>query len=370
MAAPQQQGQSDGSASALWTVAGLFALLMVIWYSGKQYIVGYFFKLKLFEIDLISHFTSGLEDTRTKILTTNMDQIDFSFLIQVGQAVGAYLRIPAIIFILILAILVFTSNKVRTMRRIYDMKALVTLEKNNWPQISPVANLNLIKADIDKGPWAMAMTPMQFCKRHHLLEEYKKAPQEGVSRKEWSKIEVRLKRGPANQVFATQLGPLWYSPDRLPMHTKALFAIFGARMNSDPSALEMLRQLSRTAATKLDFSGVEALLKKHVQTKIVQQFSGGHAYVLTVMASMLEGARTDGVQASSDFLWLKPLDRRLWYTLNTVGRQTPFPEVAGIFAHWVSEKEIGKKLLVPMVEEATNALEQSLKDILYRPDEA
>ena len=55
--------------------------------------------------------------------------------------------------------------------------------------------------------------------------------------------------------------------------------------------------------------------------------------------------------------------------LNTVGRQTPFVEVAGPFAHWVAEKEMGKRLLVPMVEEATNALELALKDIIYKQDE-
>ena len=87
------------------------------------------------------------------------------------------------------------------------------------------------------------------------------------------------------------------------------------------------------------------------------------------MASMLEEARQDGVQASADFLWLKPLDRRLWYTLNTVGRQTPFIEVAGIFAHWIAEKEAQRRLRVPMVEEATNAVELALKDVVYRPDE-
>lgn len=109
--------------------------------------------------------------------------------------------------------------------------------------------------------------------------------------------------------------------------------------------------------------------KKHENTKLVQQIVQSHAYLLTVMAEMLEGARTDGVQAAADFLWLKPVDRRLWYMLNTVGRQTPFVEVAGPFAHWVAEKEMGRRLLVPMVEEATNALEIALKEIIYKPDE-
>jgi len=87
------------------------------------------------------------------------------------------------------------------------------------------------------------------------------------------------------------------------------------------------------------------------------------------MASMLEEARADGVVASSDFLWLKPMDRKLWYTLNCVGRQTPFAEVAGIFAHWLAEKEVNRKLFVPTVEKATNALELALKDVVYHPDE-
>ena len=52
-----------------------------------------------------------------------------------------------------------------------------------------------------------------------------------------------------------------------------------------------------------------------------------------------------------------------------MGRQTPFVEVAGIFAHWVAEKEAGRKLIVPMVEEATNALEIALKEVVYNPDE-
>jgi len=44
-------------------------------------------------------------------------------------------------------------------------------------------------------------------------------------------------------------------------------------------------------------------------------------------------------------------------------------EIAGPFAHWLAEKELGKAILVPMVEEATNALDIALKEIIYRSDE-
>jgi intracellular multiplication protein IcmP len=151
----------------------------------------------------------------------------------------------------------------------------------------------------------------------------------------------------------------------------ALFAVFAARNAGDTkAAAELLAHISASVTTKLNFSGAATLCKKHEKTKTVQRITQTHAYTLTVMASMLEAAREDGVQASADFLWLKPVDRRLWYMLNTIGRQTPFVEVAGSFAHWLAEKQVGRRLLVPMVEEATNALELALKEILYRPDEA
>jgi len=87
------------------------------------------------------------------------------------------------------------------------------------------------------------------------------------------------------------------------------------------------------------------------------------------MATLLELARTDGVLATAEFLWLKPIDRPLWYMLNSVGRQTAFPEIAGVFAHWVAEKRLDRPLKVPMVEEAVKALEMAMKEIKYEPDE-
>lgn len=369
MAAQQAGGQPDNSAGILWTMAAIFAAGAGIWYGFKKYLVYYFFKLKLAEIDLLSHFTNNLEDVRYSITMIDPSNVLLVDLLHAGTAVGYYLRIPCIIFILILAVVVFFSNSVRIYKRTYDMRALLTTEQENWPQVSPVAKLDLIKQDIDKGPWAMAMTPMQFCKRHNLLEEFKRAPSETTARKDWSKVEVSLKRGNANKAFIMQLGPLWAGPNRLPPHVRALFAIFAGRHNSDPAAVNMLKQLASSSTSTLDFKGVDQLLKKHESTKAVQQVMQSHAYVLTVMASMLVLARMDGVQASADFLWLKPIDRRLWYTLNTIGRQTPYTEVAGVFAHWVAEKEMGKKLLIPMVEEATNALELALKEIIYKPDD-
>jgi len=369
-AAPQGGNQSDSSMGILWVIGGMFIFGWLIYRYFQNQIVGFYFKIKLMEISFISLFTNNLEDVRTTILTATPTTVTFHELNLIGQAVGAYLRIPFILIIITLAFLVFIGNSTRVFKRTYSMHDMVDLEKSNWPQITPVVGLNLVKVDIDKGPWAMAMTPIQFCKRHNLLEEHKRQMQEGMTRKEWNQIDVTLKRGLANKVFALQLGAAWQGTHRLPPHVRALFAAFAARFQGDSKpALELFARMGASSAGQLDFTGVDELLKKHEGSKGVQRVINSHAYVLTVMAAMLEAAREDGVQASADFLWLKPVDRRLWYMLNTVGRQTPFVEVAGPFAHWMAEKEIGRHLLVPMVEEATNALEIALKEIIYHPDE-
>lgn len=375
--APQGGGQSsDNTMGIIWGVAALFAAIGVVWYVFNKAIIRGYLWLKLSEVKLLSslfgYFSiSYFEPIKARLFSAliNSDQLTFNDLMLLGRSVGDILKVPFSLFLLCLAVIVYLGNTTRVFKRIYSMKSLSQLEKVNWPQITPVVNLDLTKTDIDKGPWAMALTPLQFCKRYHLLEEIHPTGHEGFSHKERGRIEVILKRGEANRIFALQMGALWPGIERVPPHVKALFVVFAARINADSkAAAALLAQLSLSANQRLNMQGVDNLIKKHGNTKLVQQIVNGHAYTHTVMASLLEGAREDGVQASADFLWLKTVDRRLWYTLNTVGRQTPFVEVAGIFAHWIAEKAAGRKLLVPMVEEATNALELALKEIIYRPE--
>jgi intracellular multiplication protein IcmP len=374
MAAPQQSGNpGDHSYTVLWYTIAVFAACAGIWYSLKDSIIRIYLYIKLYQLDFISFFYSGnMPAVKTKILAAlaNTQSLTFMDMKGLGDLASAYIRYPYAFILFVLAVVVYFGNNTRVFRQLYSMKDLAGKEVINWPQISSPLTVDLTKADIDKGPWAMALTPMQFCKRHQLLEEYRSQSKEGLSRKEWGRVEVTLKRGQANKVFAIQLGMLWPGIDRVPLHVRALFAIFAARLNADTeAAYTITRRLNLSSTKKLDFTGVDQLINKHYNTKLVQEIVNSHAYLLTVMSSMLVGAREDGVQSTADFLWLKPIDRRLWYTLNAMGRQTPFVESAGVFAHWVAEKEAGKKLLVPMVEEATKALEFALKEVIYHPDE-
>ena len=180
-----------------------------------------------------------------------------------------------------------------------------------------------------------------------------------------------IRRGDAKRVFTLQLGPYWDGFDRCPPHARVLAAIFLARMNRDRgSAIQIMEELDKSSTMgKPNYSVANSVLKKYQQTELVQEIVDKHAYLLTVLASLLFASRDDGVVPSSEFLWLKPVDRRLWYMLNCVGRQTPFAEVSGPFAHWKAEKAMGRRSLVPMIDEAIKALEIAVKEVKLSPKE-
>lgn len=364
---PQQQG--DNSLAPFWITIGLFALAWVIWTVAHVQIASFILKLRLLEVDLIRMFVPSAQNLATVISNSSPADMSFRDLAGISNSVGKYLRYPAVIILAVLAVAIYVSNPNLRYKKTYSMQMLVDEEKVNWPQIMPVANLDLVNTNIFEGPWAMSEAPMQFAKKHQLLqEEHVVSSDTAVYVKD--KTIVTVQRDLAYQVFAIQVGRYWTGIEHLNKHTRALFAVFAARAAHDrDGAQQLLMQIATsTAGGKLDFSGTDALLEKHKNNKDVVKVTQSHAFVLTVMASMLKLARTDGVLATADFIWLKPIDRALWYMLNSVGRQTAFPEASGPFAHWLAECALDRKLSVPMVDEAVIALEIAIKDILYVPD--
>jgi intracellular multiplication protein IcmP len=367
----QQQQSADNSLAPLWIVIGLFVLGWLLWAFFHTQIVGFLLAIKGFEARLIAAVLPSVAYLPAKIADLPSDQVEFSKLLAISGEVGAYLRYPVIVILVILAFFIYFGHVNLQFKKVYSMKSLAEAEKKNWPQISPVMHLNLVQEDIDKGPWAMALSPMQFAKKYHLLHEEKiVSATMTMGARIGTQTTAQVRREAAHQIFVLQLGEYWQGVEHLTQATKALFVIFAARVDRDrEGALKLLLQIAESATGKrLNFSGVNDLWEKHKNNKAVNRVIQSHAYTLTVMASMLVLARKEGVLASADFLWLKPTDRTLWFMLNSVGRQSVFSEVAGPFAHWNVERAMERRLLIPMVDEAVNGLDMAIKDILYIPD--
>lgn len=364
MAQQSQQQSGDNSLAPVWIMVLIIVTGFVLWKVGHQYIVSFIFYLNIIQAKVVNLFIGSdvLSKEINIMQTVNPASVDFKDLQYLSSSVGDYVRYPVIVILAVLAYMLYASNVTLKYRKIYDMKSLRKQEQYNWSAIMPVVKENLVEADINKGPWAMALSPMEFARKYKLLKQDDALMDKPVPGME---MTAGLRRGDAKRVFTLQLGPYWEGFDRSSPHVKALAAVFLARMNRDRnSAMMIINSINKTYAQgKPDFSVAYPILKKYQQTEAAQTIISKHAYVLTVMATLIEGARDDGVVPCAEFLWLKTVDRRLWYMLNCVGRQTPYAEVSGPFAHWKAEKAMKRRSLVPMIDEAINALLLAIKEV-------
>jgi intracellular multiplication protein IcmP len=379
--AQQSQQNSDNSLAILWGLLFVFAASWLIWFFFHDWIASFILKLRILEAKAIACFIPKARPWVTQLQSLPIQDVQFSDISRISVVIGHYLRIPISLILLGFAGSIYFNRATLRFKRQYSMQTLAEEEAQNWPQITPIIPLDLVNTPIDSGPWAMGLTPLQFAKKHDLIHLERITPQvsTAVTTIHDQYLQAKLKRTMAKRTLTIQLGSYWKGIEALSMPRKALFAIFAARAARDSAAAnQLLSQISQSAAyyasqahpdiSHLNFIGTEHLLRKHCNYPLVQETIQRHAYVLTVMASMLVLARQDGVLASADFLWLKPCDRTLWFMLNCVGRQTAYTEVAAPFAHWIAERALGHRLQAPMIDTTLEALEIALREVRLPPD--
>ncbi|MBU1629245.1 MAG: type IVB secretion system coupling complex protein DotM/IcmP, partial [Gammaproteobacteria bacterium] len=343
----------------VWIIIGLFVVGFIIWFVARAQIVSFYFFIKRYEIEFVQFFIGGFVPqafTQTKQIIAdaalNPKAVPFHTVSVVAYQVAFYLRYFIAFVLIIFAILLYFRSSASRYKRKLTMESLRASILELWPETAPVRDVDLVSEDIEVGPWAMAMAPMRFAKKHHLLKTVAASKETALAGQNQAKAIVIRDR--ASRVFSMQLGKLWTNVHDLDAYTKALFAVFVTKAaHNTQEAKDLLQSIAESSRSgSLDFSGAEERIKKYENLPFVKEVTDKHAYCLTVMASLLKLARLDGVLSSSEFLWLKPVDRRLWFMLNAVGRQTVAVEVAGPFAHWLAEKKLGRRIRTPMVDQA------------------
>lgn len=386
----QDQGADKNAYYILWVLALIGFVGGLIWYFFSFQLKTFFLLVRVYELWAIQSFLSlfspkfpwfgpiAQQSLQTVSLALEMarslnpSNLSMDFAEILSTTAGTYLRYPIGLYLIFLSFMVFKTNVQMRLKKKYDMQSLAIQEETIWPQIKITTKVDILNEDLDSGPWAMAMTPMQFAKKNKLVTvEFADRSSSQFAKMQAPEYKVTLNRVRAERAFSVQLGRTWQGVEAMVPHRRAIFAIFIARGNRDTkAALALVRQLAESGAVgQPDCSGADALWKKHIKTPRVKEICAQHAYEFTVFISALLLAREDGVVASADFLWVKPLDRRLWYVINNVGRQTPAVEVGGIFSHWYHEMALKQSLSAPRVLATVDALEDALSNIIYIPDE-
>jgi intracellular multiplication protein IcmP len=342
-----QSAGSDNNEMMMFIAICLISVLF--WWAFKTRIAGLVLGIRLIESYFISFFTGNLDELRLWMSGIDRRLVTLSDMYVVSAKVGAYMRFVTTPILGYLGYVLYKRSPTERFKRRFNQHTLPIAEANLYPWMKISTEIKFDEMDPERGPWAYAKTERMFARDHKLRDE-----------------KGGLDKEKATRAFIKQLGPLWMGYGRMKPHAKALFAMLAARVNRDFSASDaMIIQLAKSASEgKLDYTGVDALAKKYIDTKPMKRLIRWHAYERTLLMSMLDLAR--GGDTGKDalppnfFLWLKGVERPLWYALSDVGRKTPHVESAGVFAHWLTERERKRKLEMPFVENAVSGLEIEL----------
>ena len=232
---------------------------------------------------------------------------------------------------------------------------------------------------------AFALKPIEFALKHKLLlrssdpiavtENTLRDP----DRPSWT-----LDQPAAAALFARQLGRPIASTESLltlPVEYRALLSamlidIYANELTLNLSSSALLRQFANSfwnlkalqrrqhdnlptlSRKNLDMSGVDAVFQSLLAEKqIVALIDRSKFANLLMMRCMAQSALS-----TSQFLWLKPINRTLFYTLNNVGRtRRLFVEGHAPFAHDEVERQVKQSLTQPQISGSIEALRQSVE---------
>jgi hypothetical protein len=282
-----------------------------------------------------------------------------------------------------------------------------------WPYIKPVVN---IMADIVKNPsldsewYAMSEIPILWLKNKGAIKELRKKPTRKLLTVR-ERSELNLDREASYRALKDNLGGIWKGLDALDENHQWVLAVIVPHIYGQ---VAVSRRLNRKISTYHESNkGKEASayapkLKADIDAevkRIVEQYRDKfeipyfvedefedpydpiissfeeldnevdmlkkgdalikdtlltHFYVKTVFFGLLKRSWTYGVLASAELLWIKKVDRDLWYVISQQGRTSAFIEVCGAWAHYLSEEAYGFRTLMPQLIEGFNAFDFEL----------
>ena len=350
-------GYGDGQEmNIIYLSVGLIALLLILGFVFYAQLVAAVFFVKFNELKFVSFFihTDNIQAVINWGNQIPYRTVKIEDLVALMNVVGGYFAYPIAFLGGLLGILLMIKHPDKGYDTIETMNTLRGKMGESFPVMSIVQGQDIPTLPVEEGPWAMALTPIEFAKKYHLLY-----------RDEHEQIKVDLIR--AKAIATKTLGALWRGIDQLPRHQRAIFGVLAAyaayqRKDADKVLEKMAASATfeHAQSDKVDYAEGEALAKKLENHPEIKRITQQHAYVFTVFTELLVSARKTGIVANALYLWVKILDRPFWYVLNNVGRKAVYSETAAVHAHWLSESKLGYPIKTPMIDMVVDALEEAV----------
>ncbi|KAB2841469.1 MAG: hypothetical protein F9K47_11300 [Burkholderiales bacterium] len=245
-------------------------------------------------------------------------------------------------------------SPVKGLRRRLSARELMRCQAEYWPAARPVLNLDLLGKDKDHPHFRRALTPQEFAILERIATNVRIAvrdeksgedtvldhvPPEMIGRRVMHLLKCDFDEGRAKEVFAAQLGQAWQGIDKCAPALQGVLAAFLAHAHRENK--ERMIELKRELADGWGRPGpiAQAMLAKYGRCSLLATAAQDHSFTYTVLRRVYGQAKgLSGKLPSSEFLWLKAVDRIAFYCLNEEGRRGAWAMTAGIRAHYQAER--------------------------------
>lgn len=408
MSSPQKGQASQGGDDPIFYMM-LFGILVLVisllmWKYEAQ--VHYMLVwLRLRELDLLSFFTSSVDPARAWVRSTPVDLMTWETQGALASTAGRVIRWVAFPVVVLMSLSAIFGRRRRAqgklLREELSLSRLIEVQSKVFGWITPfIKNNPTDKAFIERHP--PALPPPAWARANGCLTE-----NDGFD-PELAKI-----------AFAKQLTSPWQGVAALPLHLRALVAVFilkAARQRSQSD--ELLGRIGFAVGHGFEKGASEAIAAfpglaliidtilgiakpsrgwnaywrtveiarkagvflwhpvfgrpcEHAlafDTKAVAaeraatwKVASRHHYAVTALVSIYQEAKTKGgILQPAYFNWLQYFDRGIWYPLQNQGGRAFHPEAAGVTAHWQAEKAFGHPIAIPAVSSAVDGMREAM----------
>ena len=370
----------------LWVVFVLVILIVIpaIYVAKAGYINGWLLSLSKMQLKAFVPFSEEAQTAWAHISGLEPETLTWERMLGVLTYTGKWVRWPFAFLLVMLGAVAIFMGRIRGLVRRLNMESLLQNNAESFACLRPVVGRGkylLSPESYDSGLWCIARSPVQFALEHGLLLDENATPftLDQALRNGLADIELpaygrsRLDEEKALAVLLEQLGPVFAGFEAFPPGRRALAAAFlsyagGEKKECvgilDAVASSYTETDGKAACSILENSGFARRLakpwKRH-QGVLTEKSLVRHAsYELPWFMALLTRARQKGVLASSQFLWLRPLDRSLWYALNQCGGRAAWAEAFAAWAHYTAEEKAGRALHEPHVAPALVSLRGAL----------
>lgn len=336
------------------------------------------------QIQVFTPFFDEAQTAWTRIAEADPASLSWETMQKVLHYTGSWIRWPFALLLVLFGVAAIFMGRVGGLVRRFNMESLLRNNAESFPCLRPVVGRGkylLSPESHDSGPWKIARTPAQFALENELLLDEQGKPfspeqalKNGLPSTElpaWG--NARLDEKKALAVLTEQLGKSFDGYEGFSPCRRALAVAFLAYANGDKKGCVSMLDMVSSSYNEIDGNAdcpvltdtaFEKRLKKawarHKDVLSEKNMASHAAYELPWFMALLYRARQKGVLASSQFLWLRPMDRPLWYALNQCGGRAAWAEGFAAWAHYTAEEEEGKALTEPHVAPAVASLKEAL----------